>query len=92
MDRVEAIPGCRINYHTKCHRNLENEAVAANVHFQTEDLSISLIKKQTTYSPPEPIGCSDEEQMNKVLIKKVLIPTGTWLDMLGLAIQSGMFV
>ena len=60
-------------------------------HFQTEDLSILLIKKQTTYSPPELIGCSDEEQMNKYA-KKVLIPTGTWLDVLGLAIYSGMFV
>ena len=91
MDRVEVILGCTINYHTKCHGNLENEAVAVNVHFQTEDLSVSLIKKQTTYSPPEPIGHPNEERMNKIA-KKVLIPTGTWLDMLGLAIQSGMFM
>ena len=35
-----------------------------------------------------PIGHPNEEQMNKYA-KKVLIPTGTWLDVLGLAIQSG---
>ena len=49
VDGDEAIPEGTINYHTKCHGNLENEAVAVNI-FRLKT-SISLIKKQTTYSP-----------------------------------------